>query len=458
MPKKLTLKYCIDYVKKKYNGTCISRGYKRSSIPLLWKCALSHTWPATWNSVRDGSWCKECVKVKKPSVSKCKKIINKIKEKCCIVSKLGHNKNEKIRKMKEIEKSIMLERITDFILMKDKHSIAKKNLSGKSRSKCTRNALISNLNIMLDEGFITKKICDVYMKNDTYMDDAMTNILRRKLHVIGYKSRIKTQHQLCSLYNPLTFIVKSFTQIKGIQQIIFKYANESDEKIPPEWFYINTDHGRKLARTVTPIKYNGSLYCYPNIGFEERLIYCKKCKYPAIYDDFYKSKHKLFKNYPCACDCFYYGYDVSKGVYTSPKDVSKREYREKISMDSHRKFLEVNEEHKHLMKTFGKVEQIVYKKKKGKKDKEKEKKEKEDKEKEKKEKEDKEKEKEKEKEDKEKRKEDKRKRNEDKIKRKEDRKKRKEDRKKRKKDKRKRKEDRKKRKEKKNKRKLHKKP
>ena len=45
---------------KNNEGLCLSKKYVNDKTNLLWQCKLHHTWMATPNNIRNGSWCPEC--------------------------------------------------------------------------------------------------------------------------------------------------------------------------------------------------------------------------------------------------------------------------------------------------------------------------------------------------------------------------------------------------------------
>jgi hypothetical protein len=59
MPKKLTLKHAQDLAKSR-GGECLSTEYKNTKTLMSWLCEYGHQFIATYNSLRTGSWCKEC--------------------------------------------------------------------------------------------------------------------------------------------------------------------------------------------------------------------------------------------------------------------------------------------------------------------------------------------------------------------------------------------------------------
>lgn len=43
-------------------GRCLSSVYKNAHLKLHWQCKNDHTWGASANSIKRGSWCPECYK------------------------------------------------------------------------------------------------------------------------------------------------------------------------------------------------------------------------------------------------------------------------------------------------------------------------------------------------------------------------------------------------------------
>lgn len=50
-------------------GACLSDEYMGISAKYLWRCSSSHQWEATAGSVRNGSWCPQCHKLARPTIS-----------------------------------------------------------------------------------------------------------------------------------------------------------------------------------------------------------------------------------------------------------------------------------------------------------------------------------------------------------------------------------------------------
>ena len=71
MPTKLTLEDCIQKAKEK-GGECLEKCYIDNHFKMRWKCYNEHTWKNSFKQVKNGVWCKECVKL--DFYKKCKKI------------------------------------------------------------------------------------------------------------------------------------------------------------------------------------------------------------------------------------------------------------------------------------------------------------------------------------------------------------------------------------------------
>src|SRR5947209_2326988 len=63
MPSRYTIKdvqlYAADH-----NGRCLSKEYIDQYTPLTWQCEKGHTWEADFIVIRQGGWCKQCLKQK----------------------------------------------------------------------------------------------------------------------------------------------------------------------------------------------------------------------------------------------------------------------------------------------------------------------------------------------------------------------------------------------------------
>jgi hypothetical protein len=51
-------------IAKERGGECLSEYYKNNSTKLEWKCKEGHTWWSVPNSIKQGTWCPECAKLK----------------------------------------------------------------------------------------------------------------------------------------------------------------------------------------------------------------------------------------------------------------------------------------------------------------------------------------------------------------------------------------------------------
>src|ERR1035438_6456916 len=61
MAKQYSIKDMQDYAIN-LGGVCLSKEYKDSSTDLKWRCEKGHTWDADFEIIRQGGWCKQCLK------------------------------------------------------------------------------------------------------------------------------------------------------------------------------------------------------------------------------------------------------------------------------------------------------------------------------------------------------------------------------------------------------------
>ena len=54
----------IQKLAKQKKGECLSIKYINAKTKLKWKCSEGHTWMATPNSIKQGSWCPFCARKK----------------------------------------------------------------------------------------------------------------------------------------------------------------------------------------------------------------------------------------------------------------------------------------------------------------------------------------------------------------------------------------------------------
>ena len=58
----LTIDDCNNDAKK-FGGKCLSNTYINASTPMLWECAEGHIWQTKSNHIRSGHWCKICAAI-----------------------------------------------------------------------------------------------------------------------------------------------------------------------------------------------------------------------------------------------------------------------------------------------------------------------------------------------------------------------------------------------------------
>ena len=71
------------------DGQCLSNTYKGVHSKLRWTCKDSHDWMATPNSIRNGSWCPECVGQHKYTISHMKSLAESFGGECISEKYLG---------------------------------------------------------------------------------------------------------------------------------------------------------------------------------------------------------------------------------------------------------------------------------------------------------------------------------------------------------------------------------
>ena len=50
----------LHAVASERGGRCLAEHYTNSQAKLEWECQRGHTWLASFNSIKQGSWCPEC--------------------------------------------------------------------------------------------------------------------------------------------------------------------------------------------------------------------------------------------------------------------------------------------------------------------------------------------------------------------------------------------------------------
>ena len=56
------------------SGTCMSRVYVNSTAPLSWRCAAGHQWNSVLASIRKGSWCPDCARVRRRTLEEMQEV------------------------------------------------------------------------------------------------------------------------------------------------------------------------------------------------------------------------------------------------------------------------------------------------------------------------------------------------------------------------------------------------
>jgi hypothetical protein len=59
---KKSIKDCYKIAELK-NGKCLSSEYINSNSKVIWECEKGHTWDATYYSIHQGDWCRECLNI-----------------------------------------------------------------------------------------------------------------------------------------------------------------------------------------------------------------------------------------------------------------------------------------------------------------------------------------------------------------------------------------------------------
>lgn len=93
-----TSKKTIEYMRalaELQGGKCLSEVYVNANEVLLWECKLKHNWETSYHSIKNGSWCPECVGNKKLSISNAK-IYAESKEGICLSNENDYINNHAI--------------------------------------------------------------------------------------------------------------------------------------------------------------------------------------------------------------------------------------------------------------------------------------------------------------------------------------------------------------------------
>jgi hypothetical protein len=52
--------HALHSVAAERGGRCLAQQYSNSQVKLEWECKIGHRWAASFNSIKQGSWCSEC--------------------------------------------------------------------------------------------------------------------------------------------------------------------------------------------------------------------------------------------------------------------------------------------------------------------------------------------------------------------------------------------------------------
>ena len=85
----------IKSLAREKGGECLSKEYINSKSHLLWRCNKGHEWKAAPGGIRGGSWCPECVGVKRLTIETAREAARKKGGEC--LSKAYKNKTSKLK-------------------------------------------------------------------------------------------------------------------------------------------------------------------------------------------------------------------------------------------------------------------------------------------------------------------------------------------------------------------------
>lgn len=66
--KKLSI-YNVHELAKSRDGSCRAKSYTNGHTPMKWRCAIGHTWKASYFNVKRGGWCPVCSRKAKPTIA-----------------------------------------------------------------------------------------------------------------------------------------------------------------------------------------------------------------------------------------------------------------------------------------------------------------------------------------------------------------------------------------------------
>ena len=78
---KLTIEE-MQHIAERNNGKCISKNYDNTRTKLLWECSKGHQWEAPLGQVKSGSWCPYCAGKAKLTIEEMQRLAKKRAGKC----------------------------------------------------------------------------------------------------------------------------------------------------------------------------------------------------------------------------------------------------------------------------------------------------------------------------------------------------------------------------------------
>ena len=99
MPKKkLSIEFCHTIANLK-GGKCLSIEYISALNKMTWMCHKGHIWEATYNSIKEKTWCPECGGKKKKSIENCHKVAESRGGKCLSTEYINTHSKMKLLKL-----------------------------------------------------------------------------------------------------------------------------------------------------------------------------------------------------------------------------------------------------------------------------------------------------------------------------------------------------------------------
>jgi hypothetical protein len=84
----------LDNLAKEKNGKCLSTKYINSQTKYIWECSKNHKWQAIAASIQTGSWCKICANKNKKNIFYWDSFVKKSYEGKCLSEEYKNNKTK----------------------------------------------------------------------------------------------------------------------------------------------------------------------------------------------------------------------------------------------------------------------------------------------------------------------------------------------------------------------------